>query len=74
VDPVELLAVLSDVLKRIGLHETERVSGHRAVVHPHDLVKAGTMVANRSPASPAEEVEEFHFIRPAAHTTIDGNR
>jgi len=53
-DGVELVPMLRNVLQGISLDELKGIPGLRADVHADYLAKPSTVVAHRSPTSPAE--------------------
>jgi len=54
---VELVAMLSDELKRISLHKLERIMRLRLNVHTDNL-KAGAVIAHRTAAGFAECIQQ----------------
>jgi len=61
VDCLELMPVLPQVLQRVPLVELERVVRLRANVHADNL-EAGTVVAHRRTAGPAEQIKQSGLV------------
>jgi hypothetical protein len=54
VNKIEFVAVCLEILQGIILDEPKGIPGLSLVVYPDDLLETRTVVAHRSPTSPAE--------------------
>ena len=61
VDRVKLVSMRGQVLERIRLYERERVARLWVQIDADDFGKAGAVVANRTPARAAEEIQQSQF-------------
>jgi hypothetical protein len=53
-DSIELMPIFRNILQGISLDELKGIPGLRVDVHADYLAKPSTVVAHRSPTSPAE--------------------